>query len=82
MNAAEGARGAGGVGAGGGVLVGEGSPMLSLKIARHRACVAVKVHGGAVIIAYCKKMACSGITYLLKKTNIATSPRFIFPIYH
>ena len=82
VSAAEGARGAEGVDAGGGVVVGEGSAELPLGVARHGGCAAAKVHGGALILGFCKGMARSEITYWLQETNIAPSPSFIFPIYH
>lgn len=76
MSAAEGAGGAGGAG------VGEGSPMGSLEVAGHRGCAAAKVHGRALILVFCRGVACSGILYWLQETNIAPSPSFVFPVYH
>lgn len=82
VSAAEGAKGAGGVDVGEGVVVGEGSAQLPLGVARHGGCAAAKVHGGALILVFCKAMACSVITYWLQERNIATSLSFIFPVDH
>lgn len=82
MSAAEGARGAGGVDVGGGVVMGDGSVELPLGVARHGGCAPAKVHGGALILVFCKAMACSVIIYWLQERNIDPSPSFIFPVYH
>ena len=58
----------------------EGSPMLSLEADRHRGSAAAKVHGGALILDYCKEMAHSGITNLLQETSLPPSPSIIFPM--